>query len=75
MNGVLSLPLAGYGYATKGKVNSMKLPRHAEIWILPYLKDRLRKNARPAKPKRAWVAITDHYEPLGMGASVETALG
>jgi hypothetical protein len=25
--------------------------------------------------KRAWVAITDHYEPLGMGASVETALG
>jgi len=53
----------------------MKLPRHAEIWILPYLKDRLRKNARPAKPKRAWVAITDHYEPLGMGASVETALG
>ena len=27
------------------------------------------------KPKRAWVAITDHYEPLGMGASVETALG
>ena len=29
---------------------------------------------RTAKPKRAWVAITDHYEPLGMGASVETAL-
>jgi hypothetical protein len=26
-------------------------------------------------PKRAWVAITDHYEPLGMGASIETALG
>jgi hypothetical protein len=25
-------------------------------------------------PKRAWVAITDHYEPLGMGASFETAL-
>jgi hypothetical protein len=29
----------------------------------------------PKKPARAWVAITDHYEPLGMGASVETALG
>jgi hypothetical protein len=52
----------------------MKLPRHAEIWLLPYLKDRLRKRARPAKPMRAWVAITDHYEPMGMGASVETAL-
>jgi hypothetical protein len=26
-------------------------------------------------PKRAWVTITDHFEPLGMGESVETALG
>jgi hypothetical protein len=25
-------------------------------------------------PKRVWLSITDHYEPLGMGASVETAL-
>jgi hypothetical protein len=58
----------------KGKVDFMKLPRHAEIWLLPYLMDRLKKSARPAKPKRAWVAITDHYEPLGIGASVETAL-
>jgi hypothetical protein len=53
----------------------MKLPRSAEIWLLPYLRDRLRKKMRSGKPKRAWVAITDHYEPLGMGASVETALG
>ena len=53
----------------------MNLPRHAEIWLFPYLKDRLRKSIRPTKPKRAWVTITDHYEPLGMGASVETALG
>ena len=30
---------------------------------------------RPGKPKRAWVAITDHYEPLGMGASIQAALG
>jgi hypothetical protein len=52
----------------------MKLPRNAEIWLLPYLKDRLRKKMRGVKPKRAWVAITDHYEPLGMGVSVETAL-
>jgi hypothetical protein len=53
----------------------MKLPRHAEIWLLPYLRDRLRKSATFKKPKRAWVAITDHYEPLGMGASIEVALG
>ncbi|MGB7985164.1 MAG: hypothetical protein WCF54_08390 [Terracidiphilus sp.] len=52
----------------------MKLPRHAEIWLAPYVKDRLRKQLRPIKPKRAWVAITDHYEPLGMGASLATAL-
>jgi hypothetical protein len=53
----------------------MKLPRHAENWLVPYLKDRLRKKTRPAKPQRAWVAITDHFEPLGLGASLETALG
>jgi hypothetical protein len=53
----------------------MKLPRHAELWLVPYLKDCLRKSLRPARTKRAWVAVTDHYEPLGMGVSVETALG
>ena len=53
----------------------MKLPRHAEIWLLPYLEEIVRRRMRPSKPKRAWIAITDHYEPLGMGVSVETALG
>jgi hypothetical protein len=53
----------------------MELPRHAEIWLAPYLRDRLRKSMRPSKPRRAWVAITDHYEPLGSGASIGTALG
>jgi hypothetical protein len=53
----------------------MKLPRHAEIWLAPYLRDRLRKALRATKPKRVWVTVADHYEPLGMGASVETALG
>lgn len=54
----------------------MNLPRHAEIWLAPYLKDRLRKATRSGKPKlkRVWVAITDHYEPIGMGASAETGL-
>jgi hypothetical protein len=55
-------------------MNPMKLPRHAEIWLAPYIKDRLRSRLRPAKPKRAWVAITDHYEPIGMGATLETGL-
>jgi hypothetical protein len=59
----------------KGNPYLMKLPRHAEIWLAPYLKDRLRRRMRPRKPKRAWVAITDHYEPLGSGTSIETALG
>jgi hypothetical protein len=53
----------------------MKLPRHAEIWLAPYVKDRLRNRLRPTKPKRAWVAITDHFEPMGPGTSLETALG
>jgi hypothetical protein len=52
----------------------MKLPRHAEIWLVPYLKDRLLKRATPKKPKRVWVVVADHYEPAGMGASLETAL-
>ncbi len=52
----------------------MKLPRHAEIWLVPYLQDRLRKSTRSGKPKRAWVVVADHYEPLGMGATVELAL-
>jgi hypothetical protein len=54
---------------------SMKVLRHAEIWLVPYLMDRLRKSRLGRRPKRAWIAITDHFEPLGTGSSVETALG
>jgi hypothetical protein len=52
----------------------MNLPRHAEIWLLPYVENRLRKSLRPTRPRRAWVVIADHYEPLGSGASIETAM-
>lgn len=52
----------------------MKLPRHAEIWLLPFLRERRQRHARGNAPKRVWVAITDHYEPLGLGASASTAL-
>jgi len=59
----------------KGKPIIMNLPRHAEIWLAPYLKNRLRRSLRSTKLKHAWIAITDHYEPLCMGVSKETALG
>ena len=52
----------------------MQLPRHAENWLVPYLKDCLRRESRPSSPKRLWVAITDHYEPFGLEASVPSAL-
>ena len=52
----------------------MKLPRHAEIWALPYLKDRLQRRLHTGAPKRIWVAVADHYEPLGGGVSAEVAL-
>ena len=52
----------------------IKFTRHAEIWLIPYLKDRRRKSKRPTKPKRAWVAITDHYEPLDAGTTHDGAL-
>jgi len=43
----------------------MNLPRHAELWLLPYLKDRLQRVAHPPpKPKRAWFVLADHFEPM-----------
>jgi len=51
----------------------MSLPRHADIWLTPLLKDRLRKIGGSEKVKRAWVAVTDHYEPWGSEASPELA--
>lgn len=52
----------------------MNLPRHAEIWLMPYLKDRLRKSMRSTNPKRVWIAVTDHFEPLGKDKSLATGL-
>ncbi len=43
----------------------MSLPYSAEIWLQPYVKDRLQQLlSPPPSPRRAWVAITDHYEPF-----------
>jgi hypothetical protein len=41
----------------------LPLPRNAQIWLPGYLKHRLRTAAR-REPKRVWVTIADHYEPL-----------
>ena len=52
----------------------MTLPRHAEIWLPSYVRDRARHYARGSRSKRLWVAITDHYEPLGGNASQQVAM-
>ncbi|MGB6974750.1 MAG: hypothetical protein WBD67_08720 [Terracidiphilus sp.] len=52
----------------------MQLPRHAENWLLPYVKDRLHSTFHPSRPRQLWVAITDHYEPYGLEASLPSAL-
>jgi hypothetical protein len=52
----------------------MTLPKHAELWLPAYLSDRSRRLVRPRKPKRLWVAITDHYEPMGGNVSLDTGL-
>ncbi|MBS1815513.1 MAG: hypothetical protein JSS87_11605 [Acidobacteria bacterium] len=49
----------------------MKLPKHAELWLPAYCKDRLLHMLTPRRAKRIWVAITDHYEPMGGGVSLE----
>ncbi len=43
----------------------MKLPKHAELWASGYLRSRMERLSSRTKPKRLWVAITDHYEPMG----------
>jgi hypothetical protein len=51
----------------------IKLPRNGELWLPAYVRDRAERLGERRRPKRLWVAITDHYEPLG-GASMKTAL-
>ena len=52
----------------------LKLPRNGELWLPAYVRDRAKRLTERSRPKRLWVAITDHYEPLGGGASMGTAL-
>jgi hypothetical protein len=48
--------------------------RTAHLWLPGYLRDRAGRVFNGIKPKRLWVSINDHYEPLGGGVSFETAL-
>ena len=52
----------------------MKLPRHAELWFPAYAADRLRRRLHRSRPKRLWVAITDHYEPMGGNVDLSQGL-
>ena len=54
-------------------INIMKLPRHAEIWLGPYLRDRLRHLVHPRSVRRVWITIADHFEPLGSTPSIQAA--
>ena len=52
----------------------MHFPRHADIWLAPYLKDRIRRSLHRVAPRRVWVTLADHYEPLGRSPSLDRAL-
>ena len=43
----------------------MNLPKHAELWVPGFLRSRVERLANRTQPKRLFVAITDHYEPMG----------
>ncbi len=51
----------------------MKLPRQADLWFPSYLRDRAARLTVGA-PRRLWVALTDHYEPMGSNVSLDTGL-
>ena len=54
----------------------MKLPRHAEIWLAPYLADRARKLLAGGPPIRhVWLTIADHFEPFWGRADTKMACG
>lgn len=51
----------------------MKFPKNADLWLPAYVRDRTRYLGRRTPAKRLWVAITDHYEPLGGDVSLAVA--
>jgi len=53
----------------------MKLPRHAEIWLPPYLANRARKllGSESCPIRHVWLTIADHFEPFWKRANFDTA--
>ena len=52
----------------------MKLPRHAEIWALPYMRERCSHLLSREPVRRVWLTVCDHYEPLWGNPTFEVAL-
>jgi hypothetical protein len=50
----------------------MRLPRHFEIWGPGYVRSRLVDFFSRPKPKRVWVTVCDHYEPLWRNVDLKT---
>ena len=50
----------------------MKLPREMQYWLPTYILGRPLQWVARRTPKRVWVAICDHYEPLWRQASITT---
>lgn len=53
----------------------MQLPRNAQIWLAPYIFNRVRARTerKATREERVWIAITDHYEPFWKHADLRTA--
>lgn len=51
----------------------MHLPRNAQIWLPGFLKSELRRIGKSSAAHTAWLAVTDHYEPLCQNAADEEA--
>ena len=52
----------------------MNLPRNAQIWAMPYLKQRLKSLVSgPRTIGRAWICVADHFEPMWNRADTSTA--
>lgn len=57
------------------QIFSTFVEKHPELWMKSYLSSRLERFVSDgAKPRRVWVSIADHYEPLGRGASIGEGL-
>jgi hypothetical protein len=53
----------------------MKLARHAEIWLAPYMADRAGTFfKRPVAIRHIWLVVADHYEPFWNRCDLNVAL-